>query len=454
MFKYSFSFLFTLLIVVLVGCASKPSVGGSVNFDTRNFNDFSREKTTKTVNYYCNFERIATQDFSKSGDYCLKADNHDYVSYFIPFDIQSTTEFKSHLTRTVSEAKRTGKSYKYYQIYSGNNLNRLLTFDFDISPPTSFAIIVDNDSYFIALTKKDLLARYIIYPGLNIRSLQPVNETESDRVDGYTVTFSIPPYSFKAQYEDSVIGRLLGLPNYYQLTGVLDGNRKLDLSKYNESLADYWSFPNKYKYSHDMISIVDYAIPRLGAEKFKNSTLPSDLDLRPEPLIDQEGYINDYLPYYRLRSIEIVQLSDNIENVLKTFSGDDIAEALISLNDYSALVYKGSSTEGRVVIRYNHEAEKPNSLGISNYYSESLGVGYIYSDIASLIETNLNIEKFYTLEKLPVNCMDIKKITETMNKRGVQRDKIDYFVSRLSKEKYNNCTAVQKSINDILPDFY
>ncbi len=441
-------------VFLLYGCAARPTMGGSVDYNVRSYEELSQSPAKKTVNYYCNFDRIARQDFNALGDYCSKANNQDYVSYFVPFDIQSTTGFDSYLIHNVSEINSNNKNYKYYQIYSNNNLTRLSQFDFDIAPPTSFAIMLDNNSYAIAITKRDLLARTTVYPGLYIHSLAPDNGTTGDQIGDYTVTFSIPPYSYKIKYNDSTIGRMLGLPDYTNLTGALDAKRKADLKAYNDALNSYWKSPEKYKYSPAKITAIDYAIPQLGVNKFKNPSMPSDLILRVQSPQNEEKLANQYLPFYELRSIDIIQVSGSTESVLKTFTGDDIAKVLISFDDNPALIYKGNVSDARLVIRYNHEVVRPQMLGLQKYYSELLGIGYIYSDIAPKIETNLAIERYYPLEKLPTDCIDVKKLTDTLNNKGVKKESIDRLVSRLSKERMRSCTMDQKSIGDILPALY
>ncbi|MDR0454636.1 MAG: hypothetical protein LBH05_07490 [Deferribacteraceae bacterium] len=441
----NFLLLTIISSLLLSGCAA-PVISGSVNVNVRNFDDFSQEKKKKSVNYFCSFDKIVTRNFNAFGDYCLKADNHDYVSYFMTFDIQSTTGFASYLMQSVSEIKSNNTNYKYYQIYSNNNLNKLSHFDFDTALPTSFAVTLDSASYAVVITKKDLLARVTVYPGLFIRSLKPDNNSAGDLIKDYSVTFSIPPYSFKVYYDDSVIGRLLGLPDYSELTGVLTAERKAELKAYNDALNEYWKSPEKFKYNPDKITVVDYAIPHLGAEKFKNHAIPADLPLRTGPLTGEEKFINAYLPYYELRSLDIVELSGSGENILKTFTIYDISNVMISLDDSAALVYKGKTGDGQIIVRYNHEAVKPQISGLQKNYSERMGIGYIYSDIASTIETNLNIEKFYPLEKLPINCID--------NNKWNKKESLDKLLPRLSKEKARNCTIAQKSIGSALPDLY
>ncbi|MDR2401379.1 MAG: hypothetical protein LBD73_06995, partial [Deferribacteraceae bacterium] len=164
--------LFLLPLLLFTACAPKLQTG-SVNPLTLDYPSMERAKDIKTVMFRCDYDKVARADFKKHGDYCGYAKNSDYVSYFIPPDAQSTNTFRYFAAHNAKYFSVDGLNspYKYYQFFSGMNIDRLKRLDFNDLPPTGFAVTHDED-VILGFTRKELLARLYIAPSLIISSFE------------------------------------------------------------------------------------------------------------------------------------------------------------------------------------------------------------------------------------------------------------------------------------------
>lgn len=442
----------SLLIAGAYGCAVH-NTGGSVNYDVRDYQALMKAGDIKKVDYYCNFEKIAGGDMEAYGDYCLKADNEDYVSRYVSFDVQSTNVYRNHLVQMVamvSMEKGGAWQLKYYQIFSLDDYDKLMVYDIEPAQPTSFTLL-DDDGFQIIISKADLLARRKIYPELTVHSLKS-DVTPPASINDFNIKYQIAPYIYNIKYSDPLRGRLLGLPDYQVFAGKYDSVKEIQINRYAEELDKYWKNPTAYKYDPAKATVVDFAIPQLGREKFSSDNVPTDIRPRPVSPYVYEGLLNDYLPSYVLDRVEIVYIDTaGVEKVAKTFTNDDIMNVLVSYEDHSALVYGDTPVDGWVAIRFIHKAQPPAVSGLKPVTAEQLGIGYIYSDIGTEIHTSLYVERFYQINKLPRACVNDKEFISSMIDAGYAEEDALNVLSGMDPAPFTKCTPAQTSIGEMLP---
>ena len=433
-------FIVAISLLLLAGCAKAGLSGGSVDKNVRDFNALQASGKTKRVDYYCSFDKIA----AATGEYCIGGDNQDYVSYFTKFDNASV---RNQLINTVSmiNSEPVSGQLRYYQIYAPQgSFEKLKQYDIEDTPPTSFAI-KDGESFRLVISKSDLLMRAKIYPGLNIMA---VEDAQTMNINDYTAVYRLVPYVFKVKYADAEIARILGLPDYTELAGKLDSIKKIQLNNYISMLNEFWQAPDAQKYSADKLTGMDYAMPQLALPKLGSAE--SSINLKISPPFPSEGLLNSYLPSYDLEKIMLIysDASGN-ELIAHTFERNDIIRTLISY-DNEALVYTDAIPEGDITLRFVHKATAPAATGLNSSAAETLGLGWIYSDIAATAETNLHIERFYQLEELPRNCVDKDKFIISFIDKGHTKAEAENIYERLNPVKSAKCTPAQRSIGELL----
>lgn len=442
--RYGFTAIVTFLVFILAGCGGK-----TVKTD---FDSFLGRGAEKTVSYNCDYAKVAKGEFTKMWDYCEAPDNQDYVSYFIPPDIQSSSGYSAFLAANVFSLSRRGEdsSYKYYQVFAGNDLARLQKLDMKQVQPESFA--VENDGkVFIAINKRDLLARVYIAPSYSLISFAP-SKAQPDQLRDYSVSYQIMPYLFTIPYEDSMMGRYMGLPDYSVFGGSLSIAQKSDLNKYNVVLTDYWKKPGGFTSSAKVLSAEDFVFPQYsGARLLKSTEAGSPVPVKFALPPDGGGYLNDYLPPYQLTRIDII---DSNGKILKRFDSDDIYRTLISVNDWESLIYADNKTEDGVIIRYTHEAIEPRNVNFNKALSKRLGIDYVYSDIAPVINTDMKINNFFPIKDLPAVCIDKNALSAFLTQRTGQAEDAGKYLNLLNQAQSSRCTANERSMMYWLHDIF
>lgn len=425
-----------MAVTVFSGCGL--AYKGGVNSKTYNYALLSQHEDRKVVDYVCNYEKIAAQDFSRFGDYCPKAPNQDYVSYFIPPDVQSTVGFRVFTAQSVANIANGQNSGRlvYFNIYSESG--NAEDFSFKLTPPTSFAMEF-KDYRYIAITKRDLLARQTVYPELTVRSFAVDTGKAGTLLSDYSVTYQIGSYIFKVPYTDNQTGRYLGLPTFEEYQGSLSGQRKISLEAYSVAISSFWENPMGHRYSADYLTGMDYAIPAVGRSKVKRG-VNTDAGVKIAPPAENEGLLSDYLPSYKLKEINIVYTgADGAESVVHTYSEDEIYSLLINPDADAALVYRALVIPDELSLNFVYEANEPLLTGLTRTQLDTLGLGYIYSDIAYTLVVNLAIENYYKLENFPVACLT-EDTFPVLKKVGMQPNPLS-----------GKCTPVVQSINRQLP---
>ena len=432
------------LLMLFAGCAQTSGI--------RDYDSLMAANETKRVDYYCDFEKIAGGTYGKFGDYCQFAPNQDYVSYFVSFDIQATDIYRPFLIQTVNmiSSDAVPGQLRYYQMFSDNEFLKLTKFDMNNAPVTSFAL-KNGGRYHEVISKSDLLARTKIYPELSILSMKAEGQSEPVTIGDYTVRYRVAPYVFDMRYSDSETARILGLPEYSALAGRLSGVQKLQLNNYESGLDKFWLSPDKYKYTPGHISIMDYAIPRIMLSK---PDMPSELTLRVTPPPDGEGLLNDCLPPYSLTAIQYVHVAGfGSERILQSFNQDEISKTIISYED-DALVYSTDVNHDSLGIRFIYKANAPRARNMPKRTSDDLGLSYIYSSIAATIETQINVLRFYEIEKMPRSCVDETAFIAAFVSRGRSENEARALLGRMNQTAKGSCTAVQESIAELLVNLY
>jgi hypothetical protein len=429
-------------LFIMSGCMAPAPTG------VRDYDSLMAANQVKRIDYYCNFEKIAIGDFQQHGDYCQMADNQDYVSYFTSFDVQSTNLYRPYLIQTVNmiASENVPGQLRYYQIFSGDDFLKLTRYEVEHKQPTSFAL-KDKDSYHIVISKPDLLMRTKIYPEYSVLSLRYEGQEEPKNVGEYIVRYRIAPYTFDKPYGDIQSSRILGLPDRTAVAGRLNSVQRLQLNSYSTLIERYWSYNRQYQYSTDYITALDYALPQLLLAK---QGFQSELSFPVPPPLPEEGLLNDYLPAYELQEVQIVYADGfGSERVLQSYNKDDIAKVIISYEN-EALTYSTLVNHDSFGIRFIYKPMLPRVKDIDPALADELGISYIYSTLGATIETQLNVLRFYELEKLPRACVDERAMIEGFIAKGRTEADARALLARMSSEQVKTCTADQISIGEQL----
>jgi hypothetical protein len=436
-----------VILLALSACAVKYS-SGSVNSNVRNYNALENSAQVKRVVFNCDFDKVARQEFNQLGDYCRKTTNVDYVSYFIPPDIQSTTGYREHIIQNIKIRTHGNMIYKHYLPLFGNDEARFLSRDMDLQPPTSFAVQSGN-AYTIVLTKKDILGRVYIAPTLSIRSFKPRAGITANKITDYDISYQIPPYLYTVQYALNHTSELLGAPDKSKYIQPLTLEQKEELAVYNDTLRKYFE---KYEELQDKKSITpaDIVFPILGKEK-QNKGLPSPINVPLSPAYNGK-YLSDFLPPYQIEKIEIfLEDSSRSVNLQKRFSKEDIYKVIDDENRQAALFYKGNLA-GRPLLRYTYTAIPPAADdGLLWAEIESLGLGYIYSDIAKTIIVDMYIDKLYNISELSKLCVNEGAFSEKLLNNGHTQETVFRYLSYLRSDAVPGCSQNQLEIVEHLP---
>jgi hypothetical protein len=425
------------------GCMALPAEG------IRDYPSLMEADQTKRVDYFCNFDRLVNGDFTQMGDYCQMADNEDYVSYFVSFDVQSTSIYKPYLVQLVNmmATENVPGQLRYFQLFSGDDYLKLTRYEVENKQPTSFAL-KNGESYHVVLSKADLLMRTRIYPEYSVLSLRYEGAAEPTDIGEYTARYRVAPYVFDLPYSDSASARILGLPDYESVAGRLGAVQRLQLNNYNTYLERFWQYTSQNQYNPEYITPIDYAMPQLMMRKLD---MTSELTLRVAPPEIDEGLMNDYLPPYDLQEIQVVY-SDGFgsERILQVFTRDDIAKVLIDYEDDAALVYTTLVNHDSLGLRFLYTAQEPRAAVIDPVLADTIGLSYIYSTLAASIEVQMNVLRFYELESLPVGCVDRPAFVAKFEEKGRTAAEANATLARMSQVPVKNCTAAQVSIGELL----
>jgi hypothetical protein len=425
-------------LILLSACAQKMQTG-SVNPMTVDYPSMEKATDVKTVSFRCDYDKVARADFKKHGDYCGYAKNSDYVSYFIPPDTQSTNSFRYFAAHNAKLFFEDGLNspYKYYQVFTGMNLERLKKFDFNDLPPIGFAVTYDED-IILGFTAKELLARLYIAPTLTVNSFELKARREGVTFSDYEATYQIPPYKFTLKMLQPSMARFLGLPDSERFPGALSQRQTGELALYNGLLKASLEKRDMNRYgSFRQAHVHPYLAD--GTPGFIKTVSP----------LAGEGFFNEYLPPYRLYQIEIF-IIDNKTGALrlsKLFKFDDILRVIISPEDFPVLFYRHKYE--KVMVRYTHIALPPKLVRNKNI--DALGAPFIYSDMARRIQTELYIEKFYDISGLSKICVNEEQYKKRLAERGYNESDIKVFQSYL-KDARDACTPNQLEIIEHLPE--
>jgi hypothetical protein len=418
--------------------------GGSVNPMVGDYSSMEAAKDTKTVTFRCDYDKVARGDFKKHGDYCGYAKNSDYVSYFIPPDAQSTNAFQYFIAHNAKFFSSDGLNspYKYYQFFSGMNIDMLKNGEFDDTPPTGFAIVHDGD-FVLGFTRKELLARLYISPSLVINAFKPMErQKETLSLNDYEATYQITPYKFTLAMALPHLGRLLGLPDAAAFPGALSQQQQQSLKLYDGLLNGSLAKRDMNRYASIRFS---YLHPYLAKDSSPAAQNIVQTAFPPEG----EGFINEYLPSYKLDKIEIFVFDKNGALMpVKTFKTDDIMRVIISPEEFPALLYRHRLE--KAVVRYTHTAIPPKREWISEL--DILGAGFIFSDMAENIQTDLHIERFYNISGLSKICINETRYVKRLAERGYNQEDIKVFQSYLKDTRDMTCTPNQLEIIEHLPE--
>ncbi|MDR2104375.1 MAG: hypothetical protein LBP51_01325 [Deferribacteraceae bacterium] len=429
-------FSLLLLLLITVGCAPKLQLG-SVNPLAVDYLSMEAAKDVKTVSFRCDYDKVARADFRKHGDYCGYAKNSDYVSYFIPPDSQSTNIFRYLLAHNAKLFEQDGLNspFKYYLFFSNMDIERLKRTDFNDLAPTGFAVSHDDDIV-IGFTKKELLARLYITPILAINSFEGGAE---DLLSDYTATYQLPPYKFTLKMSVASLGRFLGLPDPDSYKSALTQRQKQELKIYSGLLKGSLDKREMNRYAADRALFLHPYLAPNSLRGFLKTARP----------LQGEGFLNEYLPAYRLYQIELFIIDNKTgkARLAKLFRLDDILSVIISPDEFAALIYRHRFE--KVMVRYTHIALPPKLAESRNV--ASLGTAFIYSDMARRIHTELYIEKVYDLSELPRICVNEQQYKRRLAARGYNEDDIRIFQSYL-KDSQDRCTPNQLEIIEHLPE--
>jgi hypothetical protein len=377
------------ILITLTACGGKTLSG---------YDALLARDAVKRVDFSCDYDKIAQGQFARFGDYCRTAGTSDYVSYYVPADIQATKGFTGYLAQTAAGIRNSNHpgSLKYFQEYAGS-YEVLLQYQLKNSLPTSFVALYD-DNLFVSLSAADLLLRQTIYPSLNINTFE-----------GNTLTYRIGPKGFEVPFRDVETGRLMGLPDY----GGLNADAyTAELNKYRASMGAY------PEYSADRLNPLDYAIPQAGAEKARAGQGGAAGKVTPPQ--SGEDLLHNYLPSYVLERVDIVLITPaGTEKVAVSYSSDDILRVLVSTEENPALFYSGKIAEGdRLALRFSHLAQKPAADGLKEQKAKSLGIDQIYGEMQKRVDTWLYVDKFFDLKKLNAACGSPDKL-ESLKEYGI-----------------------------------
>jgi hypothetical protein len=416
---------------------------GSVNPAVLDYQSMERAKDVKTVSFRCDYDKVARADFKKYGDYCGYAKNSDYVSYFVPPDSQSTNTFRSFIAHNAKLFLNDGinSPYKYYLYFSGMDLEKLKKGEVYDAPPTGFAVSYEND-FILGFTRKELLARLFIAPTLIINSFETKGGAAARAttrgavaLSDYETTYQIPPYKFTLQMSAPDMGRFLGLPDPKNFQGYLSARQTETLNTYNGLLKGTLEKRDMNRYAAELPA---YRYPYLGGNTALIKTA------RPLP---GESFLNEYLPAYRLYQIEIFLFDKNGKpRPAKLFRFEDILRVIVSAEDFPALLYRHK--QEKVMVRYVHIALPPKNDG---GLPDTMGTGFIYSDMARRIHTELYIERFYDISDLSAMCVNEEQYQKRLARRGYNQEDIKVFRTYLKNTK-DACTLNQTEITEHLPE--
>jgi hypothetical protein len=433
--------------MALSACAAKYS-SGSVNPDVRNYNALENNAQVKRIVFNCDFDKVARQEFHQFGDYCKKSANLDYVSYFVPPDIQSTVGYREHIIQNIKVRTKNNMIYKHYLPLFGNDEDRFWARDMDLHPPTSFAVR-NSDTYVIVLTKKDILGRVYIAPTLSVRSFKPRAGVLANNITDYNISYQIPPYLYTVPYALDHTSELLGAPDKSNYLKLLTPEQKEDLAAYDDTLRKYFETNGELQ-DRNSVTFADIVFPILGKEKY-NKGLPSPINVPLSPAYNGK-YLSDFLPPYQLEKIEIfLEDSSGSVNLQKRFSKDDIYKVIEAKDEQAALFYKGGLA-GKPILRYTYTAIPP-AMDDGRLWTEfeALGLGYIYSDIAKTIIADMHIDKLYDIADLSRLCVNEKNFSEKLLSGGYTQETVRRYLSRLRSDAVPGCSRNQLEIVERLP---
>lgn len=369
--------------------------------------DFSKiEKSGEKARPYC--IRFCPDNTSCTG---LNADN--YFSYFIPFNYQylpvMAYDYAINLFRYLEKSEANAEKVALNSAFSNNTNNsnvKTSTFASSLSlnkfVPYTFALEgLKKGSFHVFIPAKDVLLRNKIYPTLKILSLKkPENSAETNTISKYAVVYSVYPQAYEVRFDDDWVSYLLGVPLYKD-------------AKYNiEATATYFDEVTKGASSIDFnagsaVTPAENARPFDFEAKLANPDAYGKNSLRPAINSKNDGLINEYLPYYELEKVEIIKQSANGNETTIQIYDKNAINALIANPDESAgFMFSAMKEDGdKVSVRFTHKVKSPRLLNMGVIRSTNTGLRDIFGTLSAVFVSDLNVNKFYDLKKLPSNCL-------------------------------------------------
>lgn len=456
-----------LLTTPAVAFAKGGELIGKVNASVNSYDRLKSAGQTKRVEVTCDFTKIMAGRYAKRYDYCTQPTNDDYVSYFVPFDVQGSYDFYHFLVNSANYHRKNSdiRSLSNLNVFAGGDISRGENYEYSLMHPKSFAI-TNQGMLLVFLDYQDVVPRNIIPPTFKLNGLrEPASGKKYTVLSNWQVRFSVVPYDFSTPYNSINKATILGVPDYPKVKALAKDKLTVKiLDAYSDVFTRYYStFGTKGQYYYDQYNITefDYVYPHVANKKVLrrvgnlNETyddVAQSLGLLPgysEPgrKRQQVATLDEYLPAYKLLNIQIVDKKD--ETVLHTFDRKQIDKLLASKTPSAGLIYSGEGLANKsVAIRYNYQAkiypEEVNSL-----LREPLGIKYILSDIAYHETIDINIANPVSIYSLPASCfaaMDVNN--DTLIKYGFNSKGLNEFVGSLPRTR--SCSLVERSVVGVM----
>lgn len=433
-------FIMSAAALLICGCSVFGSkISGSVDENVRNYDDLEKIKPLKHVVFECDFNKAAR---GLSGEFfCSGNENADYVSYFTSIAYQALPGTSSdYLMNLFRQLELDGRSLEKSALaaYSSKGADGFKTMDFDKTEPVTFAVEgVKKVGIFVS--RRDVFLRNHIYPSLKLLSLEAPGEAEGkDALSEYRLKYAVYPHALSSFYSTDWISAFLGVPKFTDMEYSFESGGKEKILGYFSAMEKYKKTGRDYSLSSGSVTAAELARPFVFSGKIFSAYIGSKDPLKPFLPGEGEGFINEYLPSFSLEKVEIVRKShSDKELVLKSWLREDIAGLMSNPDETAGFFFLADKIpSGALSIRFVHKAEKPRYDDEGVMRSEVSGLAFIYSSIGETIVTDLDIAEYFSIEELPVKCIeeaDIGGLLEGAGFGGYEKARtLDMFTDALS----------------------
>ncbi len=464
--------LLTLTAVMMAGTTNtsyaKPGeLIGRVNASVNSFERLKNAGQTKNVEVTCDFTKIMAGRYANRYDYCTKPANDDYISYFVPFDVQGSYDFYHLLVNSAYYHKKNAdiRSLSNLNIYADNDISKGERYQYRLLHPKSF-VVTNQNKMLVFLDYQDIVPRSIIPPTFKLTGLrEPSSGRKYTILSNWQIRFSITPYDLSTPYNSINKAIILGAPDYPKLKALVKDKLTTKVADaYGDIFKRYYStFGTDKQYYYDLENITefDYVYPHIANKKIlervenikatHNDTAES-LGLlpgypTPGRKREQVGTLDSYLPAYKLMSIQIVDKKS--VTVLHSFDREQIDQLLASKTKTAGLLYSGENvTDKDIAIRYNYQAQ-PYPEEINSLLREPLGTKYILSDIGYYETVDINIANPVSIYSMPASCFAGMDTSDgEMAERGFSKKSVEAFVQSLPRTR--SCSLVERSVYSVI----